>query len=43
VGRQKWVGGWVGGWVSTFIEAGDGDGIGGFLKGRPGKKKTFEM
>jgi hypothetical protein len=33
-----------GGWESTLREAGGGgDGIRGFLKGIPGKGKTFEM
>jgi hypothetical protein len=34
----------VGRWGSILTEAeGWGDGIGGFLKGRPGKGKTFEI
>jgi hypothetical protein len=34
----------VGGWRSTLIEAGGGERWDrGFLKGRPGKGKTFEM
>jgi hypothetical protein len=31
------------GWGSTFLEAGEGGWFRGFLKGRPGKGKIFEM
>jgi hypothetical protein len=33
---------WMGRWGSTLIEAGEGGIEWGFLKGRPGKGKTFE-
>jgi hypothetical protein len=36
--RSRWVGG-----GSTLIEAGGGGWDKGFLKERPGKRKTFEM
>jgi hypothetical protein len=42
-GREDQSGGWVGGWWSTLIEAEEGRWNKRFLKGRPGKGKTFEM
>ena len=29
--------------VGRLVSRGSGDGIGGFLEGRPGKEMTFEM
>jgi hypothetical protein len=33
----------MGGWGNTLIEVGGGEMGWGFLKGRPGKGRTFEM